>query len=78
MRLDNGQITAYLGGSGVGFVSLGTKAGELSGSGTIPLMAVHLPAVQITIGDCVALGGFFVVVARFVWDVCRDNKRKRA
>ncbi|MGL5093668.1 MAG: hypothetical protein ACRC8B_22670 [Aeromonas sobria] len=77
MKIDSGQLVAYLGGSGVGVVSLSTKAGEIAGAGTIPLMALHLPVVQVTLGDVVALGGFIVVVARFVWDI-RKDKRKRA
>lgn len=76
MKLDNGQLVSYFGGSGVGFVSLSTKAGELSGAGSIPLMAVHLPVVQVTLGDLVALGGFAIVVARFIWDIRKDKRRR--
>lgn len=74
MRLDTGQITAYVGGSGVSVVSLSTRAAELPAAETIPLMAVHVPVIQVTLGDVVALGGFLVVVARFVWDVCKDKR----
>lgn len=75
MKLDTGQLTAYVGGSGVSVVSLSTKAAEAQAAGhTIPLMSVPVPIVEVTLGDVVALGGFLVVVARFVWDIYRDKK----
>lgn len=52
-------------------VSLSTKAGELPVADTIPLMAFPLPVVQITLGDVVALGGFAIVLARFIIDMRR-------
>lgn len=54
-------------------VSLSTKAGELPVADTIPLMAFPLPMVQITLGDVVALGGFAIVLARFIIDMKRSK-----
>lgn len=74
----------------MGVVSLGTKAADHPSWGllsvgnsspqlpdTIPLMAVPVPVVEVTLGDLIALGGFAVVVARFVWDIRKDKRRKR-
>lgn len=74
----------------MGVVSLGTKAADSPAWGvfnvghqapppvdTIPLMAVPVPMVEVTLGDLVALGGFAVVVARFVWDIRREKRKKR-
>lgn len=61
----------------MGIVSLGTKAAENPATHAIPLMAVPVPVVEVTLGDLIALGGFAVVVARFVWDIRKDKRRKR-
>lgn len=79
LKLDTGQVTAYFGGTGVSVVSLGTKAAEhpataINAPEIIPLMAMPVPVVQVTLGDLVALGGFAVVVARFVWDIRKDKR----
>lgn len=73
----------------MGVVSLGTKAAEHPTWGMfhmgqtpippsteiIPLMAVPVPVIQVTLGDLIALGGFAVVVARFVWDIRKEKRR---
>lgn len=66
-----GQVTAYLGGPSVAAVSMQVQAAPHTE--TIPLMAVPVPSIGLTVGDLVALGGFAIVCARFWIDTKRGN-----
>lgn len=67
MSLDGGQVVTYVGGLGVGVVAQSSQAQEIPT--TISLMQVPVPLIEVTLGDCVALGGFVVVLLRFAWDL---------
>lgn len=78
---DTGRLVAYFGGSAVG-VSSATqkvKASELTEADTVTLLnyPIPLPHIEITVADITTVGGFLIVLARFVLDVSRERRAKR-
>lgn len=80
MSLDKGQVVVYGGGVGVSGSAYSQSAKvpqELTESISLLQMPVTISSVDVTLGDIVTLGGFAIIVARFVWDVRRSRRAKR-
>lgn len=79
---DTGRLVAYFGGSAVG-VSSATQKVKASGlteaPDTVTLLnyPIPLPHIEITVADITTVGGFLIVLARFVLDVSRERRAKR-
>ena len=76
---DSGRIMAYFGGSGVGLGSAAqkTQAANLTNpQDTVSLLnyPIPLPQIEITLADIITVGGFLVVLSRFIWDIRRDRR----
>ncbi len=78
MRSDlTGRTFAYIGGPVASAIALEAQAAHMPTPEQIPLMAYPVPVVNVTLGDLIALGGFAVVLARFIWDVRKDKRGDR-
>lgn len=76
---DSGRLIAYLGGSSVGVGSVAQKAQAADitkAADTISLLNYPLPIphIDITLADVTTIGGFLIVLSRFVWDIRRSRR----
>ena len=79
---DTGRLVAYFGGSAVG-VSSATQKVKATGLADTPETVtllnypIPLPHIEITVADITTVGGFLIVIARFVWDIRRDGRESK-
>lgn len=77
MQWDAGKVVAYLGGALVSLLSINEKR-QANGE-TVALMEIPLDGflLQITLMDITTVGGFLIVVLRFLFDVYRFVEKRR-